>query len=108
MAHWTQTVFPGWSLLPQGSGAGALSGGGSYVAYYDPVTTGFTLTIVKLSGQPESATFQLAGSIASITTLNGWHSTVTKGSTDTTAYFNKIAPVTVTGGKFSINLVSGD
>ncbi len=101
-------MFPGWTVLLQGAGAGNLANGGTYVSYYDAQTGGFTLTIVKLSGAAEAATFQLSGAIASIASLNAWHSTVVKGATDSSGYYNKQAAVPVTNGRFTVNLVSGD
>ena len=45
LAHTTQFTKPGYHYLPQGSGAGHLIGGGSYVTFIDPDTKDFTIVI---------------------------------------------------------------
>jgi hypothetical protein len=89
-AHTTQFSAPGWNYLINGTGigtgAGLLQGGGSYVTLQSPDASDFSIVIEKFSHDhstcvrpalapysttPETATFQLAGSMASVTQVRG-------------------------------------
>ena len=52
LAHTTQFTKPGYHYLPQGSGAGHLMGGGSYVTFIDPDTKDFTIVIETMVCTP--------------------------------------------------------
>lgn len=112
LAHITQNVQPGWRFLQPGSGAGALTGGGTYVTFVDPPSGGLTIVVNKPAGATaEVATFQLTGPAAEgITSLRVWHSAVASGASgaNLTGYYNALPPVALQGGSFSVALQPGD
>jgi galactosylceramidase len=118
-AHTTQFSEIGYMYLKAGSGVGHLADGGSYVTLMDPVTKDFTIVIETMSHDhskcirpslppytvsPQMATFQLKGSMASVTSLNRWTSSLKYGSGSVSEYFIHGDNVTVESGTFTISL----
>ena len=136
-AHTTQFTEPGWLYSPVGAGSGWLQSGGSYVTLVPPaaarasdgvsVPPTMTMVIEKMdpaksrcewegvgnstTPQNETATFQLQGDLAAITTLHVWRSNLAGaggGSPNSGAgrpeVFVKLPQITVTAGQFSIDL----
>jgi galactosylceramidase len=48
-AHFTQFTEIGWTMLPVGSGSGALALGGFYVTFVDPWRIDYSVVITKIS-----------------------------------------------------------
>lgn len=117
-AHSTQFTQPGWTYLQT---VGHLSLGGSYVA----LTDGYgNLTVVietmthdhsvcirpplpPFNVTSQNATFQLKGSFASIRELQVWRSHF-DFRTKKHALFEKLTPVKLTDGSFSLNLAEDE
>jgi len=87
IAHFTQFVGPGYSILPNGQGSGPLSNGGYYMTFYNPNSNpkgDFVTVIQKFFGpgdnkecDDENATFTLQGgfaSLSSMTKVDVWYS----------------------------------
>lgn len=125
-AHTTQFTKAGWTYMLQGSGngggSGVLSQGGTYVTLvdYTPGSQGdFTIVIEKMSRnhsscvrpglpnyvtEPETATFQLQGDFAKVTQLQLWYTHWAYWDGDQTVEFQKMAPVQVVNGKFTLTI----
>jgi hypothetical protein len=122
-AHTTQFSQPGWNYLVNGTGTGTGSGmlayGGSYVTLKNFTSGDFSIVIEKLSrnhsscvrpylpsyeSAPETATFTLGGALASVTQLNLWVTHWAHFPGDTTSEFQKMTPVQVVGGKFTLSI----
>jgi len=124
-AHTTQFSAPGtFAYLHNGTGAGTGSGllakGGSYVTLKNFATGDFSVVIEKMSRDhspccrptldpfevsAENATFSLAGGLAAHTTLQLWRTHWSFGRPgDTTSEFERMPPITVKDGRFSLLL----
>ena len=122
-AHTTQFSAPhSWSYLlvdPARGGSGKLANGGSYVTLKNFATGDFSIVVEKMShdhsscvrpGLPgyetsnELATFTLSGALASVTQLQLWYTHWAYYPGDETVEFVKLAPVSVVGGVFSLNI----
>ncbi|KAL5460123.1 hypothetical protein EMCRGX_G033550 [Ephydatia muelleri] len=118
-AHTTQFTEPGYNYLKIGSGAGHLVSGGSYVTFISPDSKDFTIVIETMTHdhsicirpslppynvQPQSAKFQLKGSLANIKILNMWVSHLYYNGTPS-QYFIKASLVQVSStGTFTLNI----
>ncbi|XP_065845893.1 galactocerebrosidase-like [Oscarella lobularis] len=117
-AHTTQFTEPGWAYLKIGSGAGHLDKGGSYVTLLSPDKKDATIVIETMSHDhstcirpglpkydvsPQTAMFQLKGSLAGIEKLSLWK-THHDFSGNSTVFFEKMDDVNVKNGQFSLNL----
>ncbi|KAM9701091.1 galactocerebrosidase isoform 2-T2 [Menidia menidia] len=113
-AHSTQFTQPGWTYLRT---VGHLSGGGSYVALTDGKGN-LTVVIETMTHEhsacirpplpafnvtAQTATFQLKGSFASIKELQVWRSQF-NFKNGTPSFFEKLDPVKVLNGSFSLKL----
>ncbi|XP_061701369.1 galactocerebrosidase [Syngnathoides biaculeatus] len=113
-AHTTQFSRPGWSYLKT---VGHLAKGGSYVALTDG---GGNVTVVietmsrdhsrcirpplrPYSVTSQNATFWLRGSFSSVQRLQVWRSRFNFG-TKTPTFFERLTPLKLSGGKFSLGL----
>ena len=116
-AHTTQFSQPGWTYLKTGSGS--LHSGGSYVTLRDYSGKDFSIVVEKFSrdrsscvrpGLPayataaEVATFTLAGSLASTTSLHLWYTHFAYLPGDVTSEFVYQGTVPVVGGTFTLNV----
>lgn len=113
-AHTTQFTEPGWFYLRT---VGHLEKGGSYVALTDRLGN-LTVVIETMSHNhsvcirpflptynvsPQNATFKLDGQFKDIKTLQVWHSKLCTNTTKNTL-FQKMSPITVQNGAFSLEL----
>ncbi|XP_063080175.1 galactocerebrosidase [Engraulis encrasicolus] len=113
-AHTTQFSQPGWSYLQT---VGHLKSGGSYVALTDRHGN-LTVVIETMTHDhsvcvrpplpyykvtPQTATFHLSGSFASISQLQVWKSRL-DFKTGKPVFFQKLDPVKVSDGSFSLSL----
>ncbi|NP_998276.2 galactocerebrosidase precursor [Danio rerio] len=113
-AHTTQFTEPGWTYLQT---VGHFTHGGSYVALTDQrgnlsiITETMThdhSVCIRPPLRPynvtvQNVTFNLKGTFAFISQLDVWHSKF-DFKTDKTVLFQKLDPVKVIGGSFSIEL----
>ncbi|XP_072221317.1 galactocerebrosidase isoform X2 [Leuresthes tenuis] len=113
-AHSTQFAQPGWTYLQT---VGHLEQGGSYVALTDGKGN-LTVVIETMTHDhsvcvrpplppfnvtPQSATFQLKGSFAPIKELQLWR-TQFNFKTKTPSFFERLTPVKLVNGSFTLNL----
>ncbi|MCI4382986.1 hypothetical protein PGIGA_G00021200 [Pangasianodon gigas] len=113
-AHTTQFTQPGWKYLRT---VGHLSYGGTYVALTDQ-NGNLTIVIETMTHDhsvcirpplphydvtPQKATFSLKGSFASVSELQVWHSKF-DFETKKPVFFQKLDPVKVSNGTFSLDL----
>jgi galactosylceramidase len=122
-AHTTQFSAPGWNYLligtGVGTGAGLLTGGGSYITLQSADKSDFTIVIEKMSRDhstcvrpglpdyttvPETATFTLGGTMAGVKTLNGWFSHFAFTVGDTQVEFQALPTINVVNGQFTVNI----
>ncbi|KAM5128944.1 LOW QUALITY PROTEIN: galactocerebrosidase [Mantella aurantiaca] len=114
-AHTTQFTEPGWFYLRS---VGHLENGGSYVSLTDRLGN---LTIVietmshdhsicirpflpKYNVSSQNVTFRLDGGFKDVKTLQVWHSKLCTNRTQPPQLFQKMPPVTVRNGEFSLAL----
>ncbi|XP_065844131.1 galactocerebrosidase-like [Oscarella lobularis] len=118
-AHTCQFTSPGWSYLKHGYGVGNLDGGGTYVAFLSPNKKDLTIVIETMSynsslcirrnvkpynvSATQSGTFNLKGSLASISSLGLWMSHL-DFATNKSTFFEKQADVQVKNGQFTLSL----
>ncbi|XP_051775769.1 galactocerebrosidase [Erpetoichthys calabaricus] len=113
-AHTTQFTEPGWFYLQT---VGHLQSGGSYVALTDGLGN-LTVIIETMTRNhsvcirpplpaynvsAQTATFFLKGSFTTLTELQVWHSRFAF-KTNNPVFFEKLAPIKVRSGTFTINL----
>ena len=111
IAHYTQHVLPGWRMLAGGAGSGFLSSGGSYLTFFDPPSGGLTIVVSKplKDASAETASFQLSGPAASLTSLQVWRSQMSTGvDADLSKYYLTQAPIAVVGGAFFLSIAPGE
>ena len=117
---------PGWRYLVSDSargGSGRLRLGGSYVTLVDAATGDFSIVIEKMShdgsacvrpglapflAATETATFTLGGGLAGVTVLQLWrtHWAGSDADPEPTVEFQRLPPVAVIGGIFTLNLTA--
>ncbi|KAM7404121.1 hypothetical protein PAMA_004511 [Pampus argenteus] len=117
-AHTTQFAQPGWTYLQT---VGHLAQGGSYVALTDGKGN-LTVVIETMTHShsvcirpplppfnvtSQNATFQLKGSFASIKELQVWRSQF-NFKTKKPSFFEKLTPVKLSDGSFSLNLAEDE
>ncbi|KAM7376764.1 hypothetical protein PAMP_006472 [Pampus punctatissimus] len=117
-AHTTQFAKPGWTYLQT---VGHLAQGGSYVALTDG-RGNLTVVIETMTHNhsvcirpplppfnvtSQYATFQLKGSFASIKELQVWRSQF-NFKTKKPSFFEKLTPVKLSDGSFSLNLAEDE
>ncbi|XP_017287142.1 galactocerebrosidase isoform X2 [Kryptolebias marmoratus] len=117
-AHSTQFALPGWTYLQT---VGHLGRGGSYVALTDGKGN-LTVVIETMTHDhsvcirpplpafnvtSQNATFQLKGSFASIKELQVWRSQF-NFETKKPSFFQKLAPVKLIDGSFTLNLAEDE
>ncbi|XP_059159371.1 galactocerebrosidase-like isoform X2 [Physella acuta] len=118
-AHTTQLTEIGWSYLPHGHGVGMLKSGGSYVTLVSPDLKDFTIVVETMSHdhsvcirpplphytvETQVVTFTLAGSFASVKSLNVWQSQLKFGANETSTYFQSLGSVPVVDGAVSLTV----
>ena len=128
IGHVNQFVPAGrdWRILPVGAGSGQLAQGGTYVSFYSPSTSQWSLVIQKFcctlcgcaatSVQDELATFTLAGALAGVfSTAAVYRSSYPVygffGSSDQNrswAIFERDPALSLAGNTFTLQLSPGD
>jgi galactosylceramidase len=116
-AHTCQFTAPGWNYLKHGYGAGHLAQGGSYVTFISPEKKDATIVIETMSHNhsqcirprlapytvsPQTAVFELKGSLAEIEKLSLWKSHW--NFVGEPSFFVKMPDIQVSNGQISLEL----